>query len=206
MRVLVTLIAVALVTVSVGVAQDSTVQDAEVFSYNGAPVGGTSEIDTLTIQSGTSAGTFTIAVAGGRTTAPITWSATNATLVANVDAALENLNVIGTGGVTTAVGSMTAGIGTITITMTGKNAKRDMPALSIGTNSLTGGAAPTLTTTTAGVEATFRDAERGQLLVNTSSPHIYINDSSTPSQPTWTQIYPTPTASATATATATATP
>lgn len=171
-------------------AQDSTITDMQVYQFAGVPSGGTSEIDTLTIQSSTSGGTFTITVAGGRTTAAISWSATNATLVANVDAALENLNVIGTGGVTTAVGTMTAGIGTITITMTGKNAKMDFPALSIGTNSLTGGAAPTLTTTTAGVAATFRDAKTGQLLVDNVTPDLYINDSVTAFSPTWTKVSP----------------
>lgn len=173
-----------------GQAQDSTIGTVAVYKYAGVPSGGTSEIDTLTIQTGTSAGTFTITVAGGRTTSAITWSATNATLVANVDAALEALNVIGTSGVTTAVGTMTAGIGTITVTMTGKNAKRDMPALSIGTNSLTGGTAPTLTTTTAGVEATFRDAPTGALLVDSSTPDLYINDSTTAGAPTWTKVSP----------------
>lgn len=171
-------------------AQDSTIKAHQVMEYNGVPSGGTSEIDTLTIQASTSGGTFTIAVAGARTSQPITWSATNATLVANVDAALEALPTIGTGGVTTAVGTMTAGIGTITITMTGKNAKRDMPALSIGTNSLTGGTAPTLTTTTAGVDATFRDAKTGQLLVDTLTPDLYINDSVTAGAPTWTKVSP----------------
>lgn len=177
-------------------AQDSTVKSANVYRYAGVPSNGTSEIDTLTIASGTAAGTFTIAVAGSRTSAAITWSATNATLVANVDAALESLPTIGTGGVTTAVGSMTAGIGTITITFTGKNAKRDMPALSIGTNSLIAStptpnpSAPTVTTTTAGVEATFRTAEPGTLLVDTVTPDLYINDGTTVGNPTWTKVSP----------------
>lgn len=171
-------------------AQDSTIKTVPVYSFAGVPSGGTSEIDTLTIQSSTSGGTFTITVAGGRTTSAISWSATNATLVANVDAALEALNVIGASGVTTAVGTMTAGIGTITITMTGKNAKRDFPALSIGTNSLTGGAAPTLTTTTAGVDATYRDAPTGTLLVDLVTPDLYINDSVTAGSPTWTKVSP----------------
>jgi phage tail sheath gpL-like len=171
-------------------AQDSTIKTVSVYAFAGAPSGGTSEIDTLTIQTSTTSGTFTIAVAGQRTTAPITWSATNATLVANVDAALEATPTIGVGGVTTAVGTMTAGIGTITITMAGKNAKRNMPALSIGTNSLVGGAAPTLTTTTEGVDATFRDAATGTLLVDTSTPDLYINDSTTAGSPTWTKVSP----------------
>jgi phage tail sheath gpL-like len=171
-------------------AQDSTIQTWRVYAYNGVPGNGTSEIDTLTIQTGTTSGTFTITVSGARTTAPITWSATNATLVANVDAALEATPTIGVGGCTTAVGTMTAGIGTITITMTGKNAKRDFPLLGIGTNSLVGGAAPTLTTTTAGVDATFRDAATGTLLVDTSTPDLYINDSTTAGSPTWTKVSP----------------
>jgi hypothetical protein len=167
-------------------AQDSTITTRDVYAYAGVPASGTNEVDTLTIASGTTSGTFTITVASGRTTAPITWSATNATLVARVDAALEALSVIGTGGVTTAEGSLTAGIGTITITFAGKNAKRDMPALSIGTNSLVGGDAPTLTTTTAGVAATWKDAPTGTLLMDSTNAVLYTNTSTTAGSPTWT--------------------
>lgn len=184
---------IALVTSAFG--QDSTIKSMVAYKFAGVPSSGTSEIDTLTIATGVTGGTFTITVLGGRTTAAITWSATNATLVANVDAALENLNVVGTGGVTTAVGTMTAGIGTITLTMAGKNAKMDFPLLSIGANNLTGAGTPppsavTLTTTTAGVEATFRDAQAGQLLVDTVTPDLYINDSLTDKSPTWTKVSP----------------
>ncbi len=167
-------------------AQDSTVKAWPVYGYAGVPGNGTSEVDTLTIQTGTSGGTFTIALTGGRTTVPISWSATNATLIANIDAALENLRAIGTGGVTTAAGSLTAGIGTITLTFAAKNAAQDFPALSIGTNSLTGGAAPTLTTTTPGVGATYRDALPGTILVDTLTPGLYFNSSATRGSPTWT--------------------
>lgn len=52
----------------------------------------------------------------GQETAAITWSATNNTLRDNVDTALEALANIGTSGVTTAVGTMTSGIGTLTVT------------------------------------------------------------------------------------------
>lgn len=171
-------------------AQDNTITTLQVYKFAGVPANGTSEIDTLTIQASTTSGTFTITIAGGRTTGPITWSATNATLVANVDAALEAVPNIGTGGVTTAVGSMTAGIGTITLTFTGKNARMDFPLLGIGTNSLVGGAAPTLTTTTPGVTATFREAQTGQLLVDSTTPDLYINDSVTLFSPTWTKVSP----------------
>lgn len=177
-------------------AQDSTIKAHQVYQYAGVPSNGTSEIDTLTIQAATAGGTFTITIANGRTSAPISWSATNATLVANVDAALEAMTQIGTGGVTTAVGTMTAGIGTITITMAGKNARMDFPLLSIGTNSLVAStptpdpSAPTLTTTTPGVEATYRSAKTGQLLVDTVTPDLYINDSVTAGSPTWTKVSP----------------
>lgn len=188
-RILSLLLVTALLALPV-FAQDATVKSSPHYEFAGIPSNGTSEIDTLTIQASTTSGTFTLTVAGGRTTAPITWSATNATLVANVDAALEALNVVGTAGVTTAVGSMTAGIGTITVTFTGKNAKMDFPLLSIGTNSLVGGAAPTITTTTAGVAATFREARTGALLVDTVTPDLYINDSTTAFSPTWTKVSP----------------
>lgn len=189
-NILILAVTAALAFASPVFAQDNTIKAMEVYSFAGIPSGGTSEIDTLTIQTGTSAGTFTITVAGARTTTAIPWNATNATLLASVDAALEALPTIGTAGVTTAAGTLTAGIGTITLTFTGKNAKRDMPLLGIGDNSLTGGAAPTLTTTTAGVEATFRDAKTGQLLVDTVTPDLYINDSTAAGAPTWTKVSP----------------
>lgn len=166
-------------------AQDSTLTTRPVYGFAGAPANGTSEIDTLTIQSGTSAGTFTISVADGRTTAPITWTATDATLIARIDAALEALSVIGTDGVTTAAGTLSSGIGTVTITFTGKNARRDMPLLSIGTNSLTGGSAPTLTTTTAGVAATWAAAPTGTLIEDTTNGELYQNISTTAFSPNW---------------------
>lgn len=195
MKYLFTLCAV-LALASSAFAQDSTIKSAEIYRYAGVPSSGTSEIDTLTIQSGTASGTFTIAVAGSRTSAQIAWSATNATLVANVDAALESLPTIGTGGVTAAVGTMTAGIGTITITFTGKNAKRDMPALTVGTDTLIASTPTpnpsdaTITTTTPGVEATFRTAEPGTLLVDTVTPDLYINDGTVVGNPTWTKVSP----------------
>lgn len=166
-------------------AQDSTIKSVPVYSYAGAPVNGTNEVDTLTIQSGTSAGTFTLTVAGGRTTAPITWSATDATLIANIDAAVEALSAVGIGGVTTAAGTGSSGIGTYTLTFTGKNAAQDFPLLSIGTNSLTGGAAPTITTTTAGVAGTFTNALPGALLEDTTNGELYQNISTTIGAPNW---------------------
>lgn len=150
-----------------------------------APVNGTNEIQTITIGGTPTAGTFTLAFKG-RTTAAITWSATNATLVSNIDTALEALPTIGTSGVTTAVGTMTSGIGTITVTFIANNAKLDV-ALMTGVSSLTG-TSPTLAvaTTTAGVTADGRSQARmGTALVDSTNGNLYINQSSTLLQPSW---------------------
>lgn len=187
---IVALLSIAVLALAVSppaMAQDSAVKTVSVYSFAGAPASGTNEIDTITIGGTPTAGSFTITVANGRTTKAITWSATNATLIANIDAALELLPNVGTGGVTTAEGSLTAGIGTITLTFVGKNAKMDFPALTV-TSSLTG-TSPTLAiaTTTAGVAATFRNAPTGALVVDTSTPALYLNTSTTANSPTWTR-------------------
>src|SRR3954463_10288848 len=95
-----------------------------ILQNTGAPVAGTDEVQTITIGGTPTAGTFTLTY-DGFTTAAITWSNVNATLIAAIDAALEALPNIGSGGVVTAVGTMTAGIGTTTVTFSGANmAKR----------------------------------------------------------------------------------
>lgn len=151
------------------------------------PVTGTNCIQTITIGGTPTAGTFTLSFKG-KTTAAITWSATNATLVANIDAALEALSVIGTGGVTTAVGTMTAGIGTITVTFTANNAK--LAISTMGSVSSLTGTAPTLAvaTTTPGVTADGRSSVTGQLLIDKSVGKLYINTSTTSLNPTWTVV------------------
>lgn len=151
----------------------------------GAPTAGVSEIQTLTIGGTPTGGTFTIAF-DGYTTGAITWSSTNATLVANIDAALEALVNVGAGGIVTAVGTMTNGIGTITLTFAGNRAAANVPLATIGTNSLTG-TSPTLAiaTTTAGVDATFKGVPKGALLIDSTNGKWYIN-TGTAIAPTWT--------------------
>lgn len=151
----------------------------------GAPVAGTDEVQTLTIGGTPTGGTFKIAYEGF-TTAAITWSATNATLIANIDAALEAISSIGTGGIVTAEGTITAGIGTITLTGGGNLAKRALALMTIAENSLTG-TAPTLgiAETTPGVDATGRSAPLGGLLIDTTNKKLYIN-TGTSLNPTWT--------------------
>lgn len=153
----------------------------------GAPANGTDEVQTLTIGGTPSGGTFRLRFEGF-TTAPITWSATNAALVTNVDAALEALPTIGTGGVTTAVDTMTAGIGTLTLTFAGNLGKRAVGTISVAENALTG-TSPTVAVveTTPGVDATGRGAGKGTLLTDTDNGLLYIN-TGTALAPTWTKV------------------
>jgi len=154
----------------------------------GAPVNGTTEVQTITLGGTPTGGTFKLGF-DGFVTGPIAWSATNATLIANIDAALEALPNVGVGGIVIAVGSMTAGIGTATATFTGGNlAKLAVPTMTVADNSLTG-TAPTVAVaeTTPGVTATGRTAPTGAMLIDTTNGISYINTSTTALNPTWTK-------------------
>lgn len=156
--------------------------------YAGAPVAGTDEVQTITIGGTPTGGTFRLTFEGF-TTGDIAWSATNATLVANIDAALEALDNIGTGGVVTAVATMTAGIGTATVTFSGARvAKRAVATMTVANNSLTG-TNPTVAVaeTTPGVGNTGRGAPVGALLTDTTNGILYIN-TGTAAAPTWTKV------------------
>lgn len=153
----------------------------------GAPSGGTDEVQTITIGGTPTGGTFRLGFAGF-TTGDIAWSATNNTLRDNVDAALEALPTIGTGGVTTAVGTMTGGIGTLTVTFAGNLGKRAVPTITVASNDLTG-TDPTVavTETTAGVDATGLSAPKGAMLTDTANGLLYINTGSA-SSPNWVKV------------------
>lgn len=153
----------------------------------GAPNQGTDEVQTLTIGGTPTGGTFKLAF-DGYVTAPITWSSTNNTLRDNVDAALEALPNIGSGGVTVAVGTMTNGIGTLTITFAGNLVNLAVPTITVADNSLTG-TAPTLAVaeTTPGVTATARGAKKGAVLTDITNGILYIN-TGTALDPTWTKV------------------
>lgn len=158
----------------------------DILLFAGAPSSGTTEVQTITIGGTPTGGTFKLTFQGA-TTAAITWSATNATLVANVDAALEALSTIGTGGVVTAAGTLTAGIGTMTVTFTGGNlSNKLLSVMTVADNSMTG-TAPTIavTQTTPGVDATYRGQPKGAILSDTTNGKLYIN-TGTALAPTWT--------------------
>lgn len=153
----------------------------------GVPSAGTSEVQTLTIGGTPTGGTFRLAFEGYETAA-ITWTATDATLVSNIDTALEALNNIGTGGVTTAAGTVTSGIGTVTITFAGNLAKKAVATITVADNSLTG-TSPTLAVaeTTPGVDATYRGMGKGLIVTDTTNGKLYIN-SGTAQVPVWTVV------------------
>lgn len=161
----------------------------DILEIAGAPAAGTDEIQTITFGGTPTGGTFTLTL-DGWTTGAISWSATNATLVSNIDTALETLPNIGASGVTTAVGTMTAGIGTITVTFTGNNGKKAMNLMT-SVSSLSG-AAPTLavTETTPGVDASFRNLGigKGQVVCDTANAKLYINTGASSIAPTWTVV------------------
>jgi hypothetical protein len=156
------------------------------FSNAGAPSAGTDEVQTITFGGTPTGGTFKLSF-DGLVTSAITWSSTNNTLRDNVDTALEALNSIGTGNVTTAVGTMTSGVGTLTVTFAGDLAKLAVNTIAVANNSLTG-TSPTIAVeeTTPGVTATARGASKGAVLLDTTNGIHYIN-TGTAAAPTWTK-------------------
>src|SRR6476659_5082238 len=85
------------------------------FYGSGAPVAGTNEVQTLTIGGAPTGGTFQLAY-DGAIKAAITWSATHATLLANINTALDALGNGGASWIVATAGTLTAGIGTILLT------------------------------------------------------------------------------------------
>lgn len=152
----------------------------------GVPGAGTNAVQTLTIGGTPTGGTFKLAFEGFATTA-ITWSATNVTLLANMNAALDALASSGTSGLVAAAGTLTSGIGTVTITAGGNRARQPIGVISVNDNSLTG-TSPTLAmaNTTPGVAAFGRGLPPGVSAVDTTNGFHYTN-TGTALAPTWTK-------------------
>jgi hypothetical protein len=158
-----------------------------VISGAGAPGAGTSEVQTLTIGGTPTGGSFALAFEG-MATAAIPWNATNATLIAAIDSALEALPSIGANNMTTAAGTLTAGIGTVTLTFAGALAGKAVSNITVANNSLTG-TSPTLAVaeTTPGVTATGRGSPAGILYVDSSTGIVYSN-TGTAAAPSWQKV------------------
>lgn len=142
----------------------------------GTITAGTSEIQTLTIGGTPTGGTFKLKFENQVTTA-ITWSNNNTTLLAAIQAALDALVSLGTNGCVAAAGTLTAGIGTITLTFGAARAKQAVETMSVFANNLTG-TSPTLAIaeTTPGVNATGLYDQFGQMGYDTAGI-VYINTS-----------------------------
>lgn len=154
-----------------------------ILPVGGAPSAGTDEVQTLTFA-GNTAGTFYLTLEG-QETAAITWSSTNTTLFSNIDAALEALPNVGTGGVVVAVGTMTSGIGTCTATFSGGD-RAKQPLGGVMTRRMgTLDGTLTIARTTPGVSSSFRGAGKGAVAVNTAAGTIFVN-TGTANAPTWT--------------------
>lgn len=150
----------------------------------GAPSAGTNAVQTLTIGGTPDGGSILISFNGVSRSAD--WSATNATLLANIQAALDA--IFGSNQVVAAVGTMTGGIGTITLTFSGATVAKLAVSTLVATSNLTG-TNPTaaIAATTAGVTATGRGAPKGAQLTDTTNGLLYIN-TGTASSPTWTKV------------------
>lgn len=153
--------------------------------YNhGAPSNGVSEVQTLTLSGTITGGTFQLGF-GSETTGAISWTDTDSTLVAAIDAALEALSAIGAGEVTAAAGTLSSGVGTVTLTFSGNLGKLALPLITVEDDSLEGsGAAVAVAQTTAGVTATARNAAAGEQLLDTANGNVYINTGSA-GAPVW---------------------
>lgn len=158
--------------------------DAGNLTNAGAPSSGTSSINTLDVKASTSGGSSTLTF-GGLTTPSFAFNSTNNTFVANLQLALDN--TFGTNAFVAAAGTLTAGIGTITITASNRLAKQAIGAMTV-TNGFTGGAAATISETTAGVTATFWGCGKGTMVKDVTNGKTYVNSGTNNAAPTWTVV------------------
>jgi hypothetical protein len=156
------------------------------YTNAGAPVGGTSEVQSLATAGTPSGGTFRLGFDGG-VSGTIAYNSGTAALQSVLDAMpqIGSANtLVGGSALNNAAGSVT------TVTFQNGLAKKDVGALSLAENNLTGGTAPSITfgTPTPGATATARDALTGELLIDTTNGKAYINTSTTAQAPTWTVV------------------
>jgi hypothetical protein len=179
---------VPLITVANNSLVDATPATIAVVETTPGAGPSTNEVQTLTIAAGPpTGGTFQLEF-DGETTTPITWSAVNNTLLANIDAALEALSNIGAGEVACAATTLTAGVGALTITFSGTLAATDVALITVANNSLTGNSgAVSIAETTPGVTADFRGAKKGAVVNDTTNGVLYINTGAALA-PTWTKV------------------
>lgn len=149
------------------------------FSLAGAPTNGVNEEQTVSITGSPTGGTFTLTFEG-QTTAPIAYNATPAV----VQAALEALSNVEVGDVV-CTGTALPG-GTVTVEFVRNLGGLNRTQMSKDATGLTGGVAPdvSIATTVGGVRGSFRGAENGSFLQDTTNGNLYQN-SGTAWEPIW---------------------
>lgn len=152
-----------------------------IYQNAGAPLAGTNEVQTITPSAAPASGTFKLKFEGF-TTAALAYNVS----AVNMQAALNTLPSIGTGGV-----AVTLGLGVYTVTFSGANlAKRAQPLITVVESALldAGEAEVTLVVaeSVAGVDATCLGAAAGALLIDTTNTKLYQN-TGTQAAPTWTE-------------------
>jgi hypothetical protein len=150
-----------------------------VLTNAGVPSAGTSEVQTVATTGTPTGGTFKLAFEG-RATAAIVYNAA----AAAVQSALEALPNIGSGGVVCGGGPLPTGV---TVTFSGNLARRAVALLTLFSNDLTpaGSTGVTITETTPGVDATYRDAPVGSAVMDTTNAKLYVK-TGTMAAPTYT--------------------
>lgn len=140
----------------------------------GVPSAGTSEVQTLTIGGTPTGGTFKL-VFEGIPSAAITWSATNGTLLSNINTALDLHPSLGTAGCVASDSTLTAGIGDLLLTFGAARAQQAVSTMT-AVSSLTG-TTPTLAIaeTTPGVNATALGIPAGAIVIDSTNKKIYCN-------------------------------
>ena len=142
----------------------------------GAPTDGVNEVVTITIDA--TGGTFTITF-GGQTTAALAWNASAAV----VQAALEGLSSIGSGNITVGLAALV-----YTLTFSGSLSGKDVGNVTTSAAGLTGGGqTANVAVTTAGVNGSYRGAEPGQVMLDTTNHKIYQN-TGTKYKVAWTEL------------------
>lgn len=149
----------------------------------GAPTAGTNEVQTATLGGTGGTSTFKLVLDGVKTAA-IAWSATTATLLSNINAALDT--AFGASQIVATDSTLVAGLGNLLLTFSGSEFSKK-PVNLMTAEIVTGALTVAIAETTAGVNATARGIAAGGLLIDSTNKKVYVN-TGTPNSPTFTVV------------------
>lgn len=147
----------------------------------GVPGAGTNAVQTATLGGTGGTSTFKLVFEGVRTAA-IAWSATNGTLLANINAALDA--AFGAAQIVASDSTLASGLGNLLLTFSGSNNSKRVQSL-MTASIVTGALTVAIATTTPGVDAFGRGCSIGCEAIDITNGKQYTN-SGTPNAPTWT--------------------